>query len=360
MKDALKILQVGPLPPPVGGMATVIEGLSQEQRLHNSVRILNNVKTTPEGRALWRGVLAQLHLLWRLGVLCLGWRPQVVHIHTCSWGTFWRNSVDVLLARLLGRRVVLHIHGAEFHKFLASLNPQRARMARRAFALTHEVIVLGDQWAEIIGPWCRPGTVHVVPNGVPVPEQIASGTADGLPVILCMANYERRKGQVDLISALARMVQPARLLLHGFESESGQGARLQAHADELGVADRVALPGPIMGEAKMAAMLSADLFCLPSYDEGLPMSMLEAMAAGVAVVVTSVGAIPEALNTDEDGVIVPPGDVDALADALDALLADSERRGRIAATGRARVIRDYSVARVARDLDAVYRQLLDT
>ena len=109
-----------------------------------------------------------------------------------------------------------------------------------------------------------------------------------------------------------------------------------------------------------AAAASADVLVLPSHHEGLPMSMLEAMAAGVAVVVTSVGAIPEALNTDEDGVIVPPGDVDALADALDALLADSERRGRIAATGRARVIRDYSVARVARDLDAVYRQLLDT
>ena len=110
----------------------------------------------------------------------------------------------------------------------------------------------------------------------------------------------------------------------------------------------------------MAAVRSADLFCLPSYDEGLPMSMLEAMAAGVAVVVTSVGAIPEALNADADGVIVPPGDVDALASALDALLADAERRGRIAATGRARVIQDYSVARVARDLDTVYRQLLNS
>ncbi|MCB1733857.1 MAG: glycosyltransferase family 4 protein [Gammaproteobacteria bacterium] len=358
MTDPLRILQLGPLPPPVGGMATVIEGLTDEQRKQHRVRVLNNVKTTPEDRALWQGVVAQLRLLSRLAWLCLSWRPEFVHIHTCSWGTFWRNAVDVLLARTLGRRVVLHIHGAEFHKFLASLSARRAALARRVFGLSHAVIVLGDQWAEIIAPWCPQGRVHVVPNGVPVPEQTASGAPDGLPVILCMANYERRKGQVDLISALAQMAQPSRLLLHGFESESGQRARLQAHADALGVADRVSLPGPVMGEAKQAAVMAADLFCLPSYDEGLPMSMLEAMAAGVAVVVTSVGAIPEALDANVDGIIVPPGDVEALTGALDGLLVDSDCRARIAAGGRARVIKDYSVARVARDLDAIYDALM--
>lgn len=350
----MKVLQLGPLPPPVGGMATVIADLTREQEGRHEVRILNNVKTTTADRALWQGVVAQLRLLIRLAGWCLGWRPDVVHIHTCSWGTFWRNSLDVLLARLLARRVVLHIHGAEFHKFLASLTPRRAWLARQVFTLANAVIVLGEQWAEVIGPWCPPGRVQVVPNGVPVPERTASGAKDGTPVILCLGNYERRKGQADLIAALARMSGAARLLLHGFESEPGQRESLAGLADSLGVADRVALPGPVMGEAKEAVVLGSDLFCLPSYDEGLPMSMLEAMAAGLPVVVTRVGAIPEALIDGKDGLIVPAGDVDALASALDELLADDDKRLRIAAAGRAKVERDYSVARVARDVDTIY------
>ncbi|MCP5142376.1 MAG: glycosyltransferase family 4 protein [Gammaproteobacteria bacterium] len=356
----MKILQLGPLPPPVGGMATVIADLSREQEARHEVRILNNVKTTALDRALWQGVVAQLRLLLKLAGWCLGWRPDVVHVHTCSWGTFWRNGIDVLLARLFFRRVVLHIHGAEFHKFLASLAPGRAWLARRVFALADAVIVLGEQWAEIIGPWCPQGRVHVVPNGVPVPDSTATGAEDAPPVILCLGNYERRKGQADLIATLARMTQPARLLLHGFESEPGQREKLAELAASLGLGERVALPGPVMGAAKEAAVRASDLFCLPSYDEGLPMSMLEAMAAGLPVVVTSVGAIPEALVDGEDGVIVPPGDSAALARALDDLLADAGKRGRIAAAGRAKVERDYSVARVARDVDAIYEALTRT
>lgn len=116
-----RVLMLGPLPPPVGGMATVASNFQRALEPRLDLRVLDNVKTTAAKRSLWQGIAAPLKLLGRLGWQCLAWRPAVAHIHTFSWFTFWRNGVDVLLARLLLRRVVLHIDGAQFHRFLGGL-----------------------------------------------------------------------------------------------------------------------------------------------------------------------------------------------------------------------------------------------
>jgi len=353
-----RILQLGPLPPPVGGMATVVENLVAELGRDHELRVLNNVKTTAADRSLWQGIAAQLRLLWQLARLCLGWRPQVVHIHTCSWFTFWRNSVDVLLARLLGRPVVLHIHGAQFHKFLASLSPPAAFMARRVFGLASRVVVLGEQWKALLDQWAAPAKVRVVPNGVPVAEPLAADPGGDFGIV-CLANYELRKGQADLLRALAGLQggRGVRLQLLGFESEPGQRQALLDLAAELGIAERVDIPGPVTGDDKERRFRSARCFCLPSYDEGLPMAMLEAMAMGMPVVVTAVGAIPEALVDGAEGLIYPAGEVAALAAHLQALLDDPERCRVLGEAGRKRLICDFSLERSADLLRAVYAEL---
>ena len=190
---------VGPLPPPVGGMATVVENLAAafDGPLVEAVelRVLNNVKITSADRSLGQGIAAQLRLLWRLVAECLVWRPHVVHIHTSSWFTFWRNAVDVLLARLLLRPVLLHIHGARFHRFLTGLPPPQAWLARRVFRLSARVIVLGEGWKRLLDAWTDPAKVVVVPNGVAVQAPVRM-VADGPFRIVCLANYEERKGHV--------------------------------------------------------------------------------------------------------------------------------------------------------------------
>ncbi len=356
MSDSLKIVQVGPLPPPVGGMATVVNDLVKEQGERHQLRVLDYRKTTAEDRALWQGILAQLKLVLTLVTWSVIWRPHIVHIHTCSRETFWRTSLDVLLARSLGRGVVLHIHGAEFHRFLESLRGMRSWWARRVFSLSRSVVVLGSEWKKVLTPWCPPGRVDVVPNGVPVPDAYQRPVKDDLNVV-CLANYEQRKGQKYLIEAVAKLTD-VRLTLLGFESEKGQQQALLDLAADLGIADRVAIPGPVMGEAKIQHYRDADVFCLPSFNEGLPMSMLEAMAEGLPVVVTSVGAIPEVIVDAENGLVVEPGKVDQLVVALKALQDDRALLARLAKTGRDLVAHEYSVARVGRQLDEIYKRLL--
>lgn len=401
---AVRVLMLGPLPPPVGGMATVVANLADAfanpdaspgqtpdpgadpQRAAEcpavsrpiALRLLNNVKTTAAGRSLWQGIRAQLRLLWRLAALCLGWRPHLVHIHTCSWFSFWRSAVDLLLARVLLCPVVLHIHGAQFHRFLDGLSAPHAWLARRVFALSNRIIVLGDGWKRVLDGWADADKVVVVPNGVPVQNPIegkageaGAGSTDaesyaGSHVrpdepfrIICVANYEARKGQADLLCAAAQLdgARPVRVLLFGFEAEPGQRQALLALAAELGMAGRVDVPGPVTGTEKEQALRGAQCFCLPSYDEGLPMSMLEAMALALPVVVTAVGAIPEAVGDGEQGLVYPPGDIDALRGHLQTLLDDRAAAARIGCAGREQLMRHYSLKRSAALLADVYRAL---
>lgn len=361
-QSQLKVLSIGPLPPPIGGMATVLQNLDPALTQVFDHRVLNTAKTTSEGRSLALGVAAQLALLWRYIKLLLLWRPAIVHIHTCSFFTFWRSVLDMVLARLAGRRVVLHIHGAMFHKFLNGLGPVRARLARLGLGLCHAVIVLGDDWKEIISEWTDARRIHVVVNTVPVPPEATPREGEP-PVVLVMANYERRKGQGDLIQAVARLGKThgagaIRLRLFGAEFEPGEREYLQAMVDELQLGEFVEIPGPAFGDAKQRAFEQADIFCLPSYDEGLPMAMLEAMAIGLPVLVTRVGAIPEVIRDRENGLLVDAGDVGAMVDALALLIDERARSEAIAECGRQTVIDAYSMQVSVQRLGSVYRSVL--
>jgi glycosyltransferase involved in cell wall biosynthesis len=176
--------------------------------------------------------------------------------------------------------------------------------------------------------------------------------------VVCLANYEARKGQEDLLRAVAALdtQRPVRVELLGFEAEPGRRQRLLELAAALGLTD-VDVPGPVTGDAKDARLAAAHCFCLPSYDEGLPMSMLEAMAVGLAVVATRVGAIPEAIEDGREGLLSEPGDVAALTAHLARLIEEPNTAAALGAAGRARLIRDFSLARSAALLLDVYHEL---
>ncbi len=354
---APRVLMLGPLPPPVGGMATVVANLLAALAADCDVALLNTVKTTAPNRRLPQALLAHGRLLLRLGAHCLAGR-RVVHIHTCSWFSFWRNAVDVVVAKALGRRVVLHVHGAEFHRFLNALSPLQARVMRLVLARCDRVVTLGPHWQRLLGQWCDESRVVVIANGVPVPT-LAERPRGAVFTIVCLANYERRKAQEDLLHAVARLRAsgPVHLALLGMEAEPGRAASLSALAVELGIADAVSIPGPVSGEAKARWWARADAFCLPSHDEGLPMSMLEAMAHGIPVVVTRVGSIPEAIENHRHGLLFTPGDVDQLHDHLQALLTQPARARQLGLAGRARVTEAFSLETSCAALLALYRGL---
>jgi glycosyltransferase involved in cell wall biosynthesis len=147
------------------------------------------------------------------------------------------------------------------------------------------------------------------------------------------------------------------LWIAGDEEREGDLARARTRLEELDLEDRCQLVGTVRGESKTQLLDEASLFVLPSYNEGLPMAILEAMAAGLAVVATPVGGIPEVIRDDYNGFLVTPGDVEALAEKLAILANDRHLREVMGRRGREIAEQELDVKPYVERLVALYESL---
>lgn len=275
---------------------------------------------------------------------------DIVHSHEFTMAVF-----GAFAARTLGLRHVITMHGNQW-----MTDSWKRRMALRgAFRLSHEVAAVShdtrDHLVETLGPSAK--RVRVVINGVPV----RIGDTDGIRrefaltpetlLILAVGGLHPRKGHDILLRALSGVdpTRPWKLVIAGQGPEMG---RLQALAESEGIADRVFLVGQREDIPDLQA--SADLFVMPSLWEGLPLAVLEAMLAATPVVASRISGIPEAIRDGEEGVLVPPGDVIALRQALGRVMADADLRCRLGKAGEARGFRDFTIHRMAEDYERLY------
>jgi len=350
---ALKVLMVGTSPEGKGGIATVVSVLQQAGFFErNSARY---VVTHAEGSA-WQKLRAALSSCWKVLTICLLERPAVVHVHSASRASFFRKSLLLLIARLCGRSTVFHLHGAEFRQFALQESGTLVRWwIRHTLNQSSVVITLSESWARFLREFAPSANVRVVANSVPVPP--LSDAAQEQPArILFLGRAEQRKGIFDLLAAVAELQPrfPGIRLVIGGDGDLAEVARV---AEQKGVAQSVSILGWVGAAQRETELAQATVFCLPSYDEGLPMAMLEAMAAGKAVVVTPVGGIPEAIVDRDNGLLVPPGNAGALAAALRTVFEDAALRAQVAAHARETIVRRFGTAVVMEQLAAIYQEL---
>ncbi len=335
-----------------GGMRTVVEAYERDGFLSTqNVRLIHSYR---EGSFAMR----QLVLLRALAayIWCLLTnRVELVHCHAAMWGSFWRKGLFASIARLFGIPVVLHLHGSEMKLFWAAQRPWVQHLIRRHLELASRVVVLSESWKIFIETIAPRAKITVVPNYVCLPRPAAPQERNDA-TILFLGLIGPRKGTFDLIRAFAavRHRHPKARLILGGNGEVAEAARLAA---DLRIENNVVLAGWVDGEAKVALLRSAPIYALPSYNEGLPMSVLEAMAAGLAVVATRVGGIPELVTDGVDGKLLEPGDLDGLADALLTLIGNSALRTRLAAAGRRRIESHYSDSVVLPRLHRIYEEV---
>jgi glycosyltransferase involved in cell wall biosynthesis len=216
--------------------------------------------------------------------------------------------------------------------------------------------VRGTRWSYLLDP----ERLHVVPNGVdteafmPRPQEearAATGAPDG-PLLLCVGRLDREKGFHHALEALVRL-DGTRLVVVGTGTELEP---LQALARDLGVAERVKFAGAQPQEAIPGYLAAADVFLFPTErEEAAPLVVPQAMSCGVPTIASSIGGITEVIDRPgENGVLVPPGDVDALIAAASRLLDDAELRERMGRAARSRVEAEYTVEKMVDRTLAVY------
>jgi glycosyltransferase involved in cell wall biosynthesis len=360
------IVMSGPLPPRIGGMASVLAALEDSSLAERfDLRFFDTGKTTPPGRPLWLGVATRLRLMaawWRV----FGAAPvPVAHIHTCGGLSFFLDGLLLLLSRARGAPTLLHVHGAGFDAYLDRLSAPAALLARLIARRAACVIVLSPGWRRSLETRWPGARFAVVANGVAPPpchaastgvQPITGDTRDVLPRFLFLGNFGRRKGVPVLLEAARLARDPWVVELAGGDEEPGYGAWLTGEIVRRGCAHRLRVLGPLVGAQKSAALASAQGFVLPSLAEGLPMAMLEAMAAGLPVAVSAVGAVPEVVRQEIDGLVLPPGDPAALAAALDRLAREPALRSRMGGSAAARCRDLFGIERMADALAGIYAE----
>ncbi len=360
-KSKPKVVVIGPLGA-VGGMATSMR-LQLSSSLVRDCKLIpfDNSKRTPPDRSLWQGIGSQLGLACELMRLLGQHRPDLVHIHTCSGPTFYRSMLDLLLSKLYGVQVILHIRGGRFSEFLQGLSSMPKALVRWALVSADRVIVLSPTWAGRIGEFDSRICLSVITNGVVLPKHPRRRRETAKIKIVFAGTTKKSKGVDDLIEAISKLPKSTHsgLEVHviGPDPEN-RIDELSVHVEKLGLDEIVVLRGTLSPDEVGHELSRASIFVLPSHAEALPNALLEAMACGLPSVVSEVGAIGEVINDGVEGFLIRPGDVEQLSAHLKKLIGDGALRQRMGRAARNRARAEFSQEKVTSLLGALYLEML--
>ena len=341
----------------MGGVATVLNVYQQSGFFSKwGVRLISTHTSKKRFFGL-NGLYLYLTALLKICFYHLFFNVGLVHIHMASRGSYLRKSLLVRLVKKLGGKVILHLHGAEFRNFYANeCSKNKQNQINKTFEMADAIIVLSSQWLL----WAKEtfaysDHVAVIYNAVPSLQVNRAKSVTGL--ITFLGRIGHRKGVYDLIRAFAQVKTAcpyARLALAG----DGDIDNAKAEAESLGLLDSVDFLGWIGGLDKEELLSRADLYCLPSYNEGFPMGVLEAMSASVPIVASKAGGIPDAITDHKEGLLIDAGDIDELAQALITMIENRELNTAYSKAANQKFHKNFSLEAVMPQLDALYSKLL--
>jgi phenylacetate-CoA ligase len=288
----------------------------------------------------------------------------LVHAHVSTGGSFWRKSILLFGARIAGVPTVFHLHSGGFSKWVERIGPGslRARWIRHTIDSSNVVIALNRSTASWLATFAPKASVTVMGNPIIVPSLVdkpansPAQTRTGGTVLYLGWIYDF-KGCYDLLRAWAKFKQRCpgwRLSVGG----KGEVDRFLAEAEELGVRGDIDFLGWITGQAKEDQFRQADVLILPSYYEGMPMSVLEAMAHGLAIAATPVGGVAEMMVPNVHGLWMKPGDIEGICACLVALAESPDLRARMGRAAHDHVKANNSIESILEQLLTVYRGVL--
>jgi len=295
----------------------------------------------------------------RMGArMLLDKKIRIIHLHTAADGSFVRNSQLLRLSKSLGRKVILHIHASRFKDFYNESSPKEKEKILRTLSEADRLVVLSNSWKEWFTDIGVQETSISILNNI-TPHSVMALKPLKAPSdkihLLFLGEIGKRKGIFDLIKAIAEhrseLTGKIELRIGGNKNEE----RLVKSIEDSHLENMVFFEGWVSGNKKTELLQWADIFILPSYNEGLPISILEAMSYGCPIISTTVGGIPEIIQ--ENGTLVTPGDIEGI---FQAMLKYVDNKGLIQTEGTSSLerVRPYYPESVMTQLSLLYTSLL--
>jgi glycosyltransferase involved in cell wall biosynthesis len=360
------LIVIGPTPPPFHGVALVtVDVLAAARRCERLAAHLNTSDPRPVTTTgdldlvnVWLG----LKHAAQLAVLLARRREADVYLPLSQgrWG-FVRDAAFIWLSRLARRRVIVHLNGGHFRRFYEVAPALEQRLIRSTLRGVDRAWVVTPGHLEIFGGLVPGDRVRMLENAGEDMRAMAPPSEkepDAGLRILYLSNLVPEKGCFDLLDALARIGGaggPIEVRLVG-EADPEVAEEIERRAVSLAqVGVHVELVGVRVDAEKAREFAWADVFAYPSRypPEGQPLVLLEAMSAGLPIVSTDHSGIPHTVRDEREGLIVPPGDIDAIASAIERLAGDRELRERLGAAARDRYESAYTPARFHRAVEVL-------
>ena len=368
----MRVLMLSPLPPPVGGIASwtkIVLGCVKSDAsldfflLNTAVRWRSITNTSIWVRAVTGGLNAIFLLLamaWRL----IFRRPDVVHLNTPAEFGLTRDCVFILFCRFLRIPVVLHLHRGkvpDFPELMASPSIE-SRLVSIAVKLSQKIIVLNGPALEALRPYAD-GRLEILSNMVDMDDlrhlakKVSRKDQTDRITVVFVGHVIDRKGVFDLVEAgrhIAERHANFSLRIVGPYEENVRAALIErAGSDRIG--SWLVFTGGLDREGVVTELSNAAVFCLPSYAEGFPYVVLEAMALDKPIVSSDVGAIPEMLAGGA-GICITPGSINSLEDALEQLIQNAALAAQYGVAAGARCRAQYSSEIVFKRLKSIWSE----
>lgn len=345
------ILLVGPnYKNPRGGISQVLNIYSQ---YFASFKFIATWTQGSRIKKLWCSIIAIIKLIVALSSS----KIKIVHVHGASNASFWRKSVVIYLAKLFGKKTLFHLHGGAFDKF----SQHHHRAVQRLFNHCDVVVAISASWKHFLENNFKCKHIIIIPNITEYPQG-CNHTPSGKPqpaTLLFLGLVCKQKGVFDLLDAIAlhkeEWIGKLKLIIGGNgETEKLQECIKKQHLEEI-----VDFKGWVTGTQKTELFTQAQGFILPSHNEGLPLSILEAMTYGLPILATPVGGIPEIVTNNYNGFLFEEGNTQAIYQALHTFTNMTEdERAEMGINSKQRV-KAHMPQAVIKQLKQLYEQLLN-
>ena len=299
-------------------------------------------------------VSAVFKLIW---VLITDRKIKILHVHHASRGSFMRKSVMILIGKLFGKKIILHVHGAKFHIYYNNSKLLKPYI-RYIFESADVVICLSEEWKKFFASTFKLKRLEIINNVIEeVHNKPHTEERDSLN-LLFLGQIGKRKGVFDLLDVLANNKEEFKDKVKVTIGGIGDVDRLQKTLSEHRFNGDVTYAGWVNGSKKAQLLNSCDVYILPSYHEGLPISVLEAMSYGKPVISTNVGGIPEIVKPGFNGWLFQPGDHQALNTIIREAMNNKDLLKQYG-NNSLRLSKNYTPESVFQSLNQLYKQVLN-
>lgn len=285
------------------------------------------------------------------------YKPDVVHMHMSYRGSFHRKFYIHKLCKIFKKKDIIHLHGSEFKKWYEETTDKNKFNIRKLLRECDCMIVLGEEWErriQLIEP--RTNT-KILRNTVKIPEEDIKWNSKPFQ-ILYLGVLIKRKGVKDLLNAINILyndygVKDIRVVIAGSGEEEEE---LKEITEKLGLQDCVFFNGWTTGNEKIKLIKESQALVLPSYNEGMPIAILEAMSYGMPIIATQVGDIREQVLENENGYLISPGSVELLANRI-TLLLDKDKFTAFSKKSKEIAIEKFSDEIYFKNLNKLYLEI---